>query len=111
MLRIAILALAVTVLCLPICAQTDDFGDADPVRLFEHGQSAHARGEFEKALEFYEQAIKVRPEFPEAEFQRGNALVSLARFDEADAAFRRAISLKKNWSLPYSALGVSAHEA
>jgi tetratricopeptide (TPR) repeat protein len=105
LLRIAIFTLAVTVLCLPICAQTDDFGDADPVRLFEHGQSAHARGEFEKALEFYEQAIKVRPEFPEAEFQRGNALVSLARFDEADAAFRRAISLKKNWSLPYSALG------
>ena len=62
-------------------------------------------GEFEKALEFYEQAIKVRPEFPEAEFQRGNALVSLSRLDEADAAFRRAIALKKNWSLPYSALG------
>jgi tetratricopeptide (TPR) repeat protein len=63
-------------------------------------RGAHARGEFEKALEFYEQAIKVRPEFPEAEFQRGNALVSLSRLDEADAAFRRAISLKKNWSLP-----------
>src|SRR6185436_134133 len=26
--------------------------------------------------------------------------------DEADGAFRRAISYKKNWSLPYSALGV-----
>ena len=104
-LRISVFTLAVTALCLPICAQTDDFGDADPVRLFEHGQSAHARGEFEKALEFYEQAIKVRPEFPEAEFQRGNALVSLSRLDEADAAFRRAISLKKNWSLPYSTLG------
>jgi tetratricopeptide (TPR) repeat protein len=89
-------------------AQTDEgFGDgsADPVRLFERGQSAHARGELEKALELYEQAIKVKPEFPEAEFQRGNALVSLARFSEAEGAFRRAIALKKNWSLPYSALG------
>jgi len=84
------------------------FGDdaADPVRLFERGQSAHARGEIEKALAYYEQALKVRPEFPEAEFQRGNALASLGRLDEADAAFRRAISYKKNWSLPYSALGV-----
>jgi tetratricopeptide (TPR) repeat protein len=105
LLRIAVFTLVVIVLCLPIYAQTDDFGDADPVRLFERGQSAHARGEFEKALEFYEQAIKVRPEFPEAEFQRGNVLVSLSRLEEADAAFRRAISLKKNWSLPYSALG------
>jgi tetratricopeptide (TPR) repeat protein len=89
-------------------AQTEEaFGDdaTDPVRLFERGQSAHARGEFERALGFYEQALKVRPEFPEAQFQRGNALTSLGKLTEAEAAFRAAISLKKNWSLPYSALG------
>src|ERR1044071_5561331 len=107
-LRVATCFALVSV-CLSVRAQTVDvFGDdaADPVRLFERGQSAHARGELEKALAFYEQALKVRPEFPEAEFQRGNALASLKRLDEADAAFRRAISYKKNWSLPYSALGV-----
>src|SRR6185369_6186543 len=84
------------------------FGDdaTDPVRLFERGQSAHARGEIEKALGFYEQALKVRPEFPEAEFQRGNALASLGRLADAESAFRAAISLKKNWSLPHSALGI-----
>ncbi|HEY2964442.1 MAG TPA: tetratricopeptide repeat protein [Pyrinomonadaceae bacterium] len=89
-------------------AQTEEaFGDdaTDPVRLFERGQSAHARGELEKALGFYEQALKVRPEFPEAQFQKGNALAALGRLDEAEAALRAAISLKKNWSLPYSTLG------
>jgi tetratricopeptide (TPR) repeat protein len=115
--RKRVLLVAVCIALLPLClnasasvsAQTiEAFGDdaADPVRLFERGQSAHARGEIEKALAFYEQALKVRPEFPEAEFQRGNALASLGRLAEADAAFRRAISYKKNWSLPYSALGV-----
>ena len=92
----------------PAAAQTDEaFGDdaTDPVRLFERGQNAHARGELERALGFYEQALKVRPEFPEAQFQRGNALASLNRLDEAETAFRAAIALKKNWSLPYSALG------
>lgn len=85
----------------------DGLGDdeTDPVRLFERGQRAHAHGELEKALGFYEQALKVRPEFPEAEFQRGNALASLKRLPEAEAAFRLAISYKKNWALPYSALG------
>jgi tetratricopeptide (TPR) repeat protein len=100
---------ALVSVCPNTAAQTvDTFGDeaADPVRLFERGQSAHARGELEKALGFYEQALKVRPEFPEAEFQRGNALASLGRLGEAEAAFRRAISYKKNWSLPYSALGI-----
>ena len=99
--------------CMGLCfaavrAQTvEAFGDdaTDPVRLFERGQSAHARGELEKAIGFYEQALKVRPEFPEAEFQRGSALASLGRLPEAEAALRLAISYKKNWSLPVSALG------
>jgi tetratricopeptide (TPR) repeat protein len=88
-------------------AQTDDaFGEAaDPVRLFERGQNAHARGELEKALEFYAEAIKVRPEFPEAEFQRANVLVALKRPAEAESGCRRVLELKKDWSLPYAALG------
>lgn len=88
-------------------AQTDDLSDAaaDPVKLFERGQNAQARGQNEVALEFYEEAIKLRPEFPEAEFQRGTTLMSLARFPEAESAFRRSIELRNDWSLPYSALG------
>jgi tetratricopeptide (TPR) repeat protein len=92
----------------PTRAQTEDaFGDgaADPVKLFERGQSAHAHGDLLKALEFYEEAIKVRPEFPEAQFQRGNALLGLGRLAEAESGFRQAIELRKNWSLPYSSLG------
>ena len=88
-------------------AQDDPFGDsaADPIKLFERGQSAHSRGDLEKAIDFYEQALKVKPDFPEAEFQRGSALASLGRLKEAEAALRLAISQKKNWSLPHSALG------
>jgi tetratricopeptide (TPR) repeat protein len=96
------------VLVHPLAAQTvDAFGDsgADPVKLFERGQSAHARGDLVKALEYYDEAIKVRPEFPEAEFQRGNVLAALGRSAEAETSFRHAIELQKNWSLPYSALG------
>ena len=103
----------------PLAAQTADaFGDAgaDPVKLFEQGQNAHARGDslkdpkeklesYQRALEYYDEAIKVRPEFPEAEFQRAKVLTSLERYAEAETSLRRAIDLKKNWSLPYSALG------
>src|SRR5215207_7830255 len=106
--KVLLTAMSVALLSVCAAAQTEEaFGDsaADPVRLFERAQSAHARGELEKALGFYEQALKVRPEFPEAEFQRGNALTSLGRLAEAEAAFRLAISYKKNWSLPFSALG------
>jgi tetratricopeptide (TPR) repeat protein len=89
--------------------QTEDaFGDAaaDPTKLFDRGQNAHAHGDLQKALEFYEAAIKLRPEFAEAEFQRGNVLVTLGRFAEAESGFRRAIEIRQNWSLPYATLGV-----
>ena len=108
---VAAFAIALVLICGCACAaraQTDDaFGDgsADPVKLFERGQNAHARNDLIKALEFYEEAIKVRPEFAEAEFQRGNVLVGLGRFQEAESAFRRTLELRKDWSLPYSALG------
>lgn len=108
LLSASCMLLLVLSIAAPINAQTQEaFGDdaTDPVRLFERGQAAHARGELERALGFYEQALKVRPEFPEAQFQRGNVLASLDRLDEAETALRAAISLKKNWSLPYSALG------
>ena len=87
-------------------AQVDDIAgnDSDPIKLFERGQNAHAKGDLDHALAFYEAAIKLRPEFPEAEYQRGVALVSLNRLDEAERAIQRAIELRKDWPLPYGAL-------
>jgi len=93
--------------CSTAAAQADEFGNSpsDPIKLFERGQDAHAKGDLKLALEFYEEAIKLRPEFPEAEFQRGQALISLNRNDDAELAFRRALELRPNWVLPYTKLG------
>jgi tetratricopeptide (TPR) repeat protein len=77
----------------------------DPVQLFQQGQDAHEAGDFNRALEFYERALKVRPDFPEAEYQRANAFVSLERLPEAENSFRHAIELQSEWPLPYLALG------
>src|SRR5216683_7070588 len=88
-------------------AQTDDptDGETDPVKLFERGQNVHAKGDLARALALYEGALKLRPEFPEAEYQRGVALVGLGRFPEAEKSFTHAIELRKDWVLPMSALG------
>jgi tetratricopeptide (TPR) repeat protein len=88
-------------------AQTEDptDGETDPVKLFERGQNAHAKGDLSRALALYEGALKLRTEFPEAEYQRGVALVALDRSTEAEKAFTRVIDLRKDWALPLSALG------
>jgi len=78
----------------------------DPVEIFNQGQTAHEKGDFQTALSFYDEALKIMPEFPEAEFQRGNAFVSLGKTTEAEKAFRRALELRADWTLPMTSLGV-----
>lgn len=78
----------------------------DPFELFEKGQIAHEKGDYETALKFYDEAILAMPEFPEAEFQRGSIFQTLGKFVEAEKAFRRAIELKRDWTLPIAELGL-----
>src|SRR5262249_43929876 len=102
------LLLVLAVLCCQLAVAQDDDpanGETDPIKLFERGQNAHAKGDFTRALALYEAAIKLRPEFPEAEYQRGVALVNLGRNPEAERAFTNSIALRKDWVLPHAALG------
>src|SRR5919202_2338046 len=102
-------ALALVCACASVAAAQDDDLDPDhaddPVRVFERGQDAHAKGDLARAVELYDAALRLRPEFAEAHYQKGVALVALKKFPEAEAALRRAAELKKDWSLPQAALG------
>ncbi len=79
--------------------------EEEAMAFFDQGQNAHEKGDLNKAVELYSKALKILPEFPEAELQLGNALVSLNRLDEAELAFRRAVKLRDDWSLAYANLG------
>ena len=101
-------ALALTCAARAAAQDTDEFGDAaaDPVKLFNQGQDAHAKKEYERAVELYDAALKLKPEFAEAEFQKAAALVALKRPAEAEKSYRRAMTLKPTWALPPAALGL-----
>ena len=88
-------------------AQSDDpaNGETDPVKLFERAQDAHAKSDLKKAIELYEAAIKLKPEFPEAEFQRAMALLMTNRKTEAVEGFNRAVALRPDWAMAYSKFG------
>lgn len=98
------------VLCLgssAICFAQDDEENqsGDAVALFVSGQDAHEKGELAAALQFYEKALAIVPEFPEAEYQRANAFLSLGRADEAEKSFRHAVELRSDWTLALAGLG------
>ena len=104
----ALTFLLVVLCCQLVPAQTDDptDGETDPVKLFERGQNAHAKGDIARALAFYEGALRLRPEFPEAEYQRGTLRWWPSRDRlKPKRLSTRAIDLRKDWVLPFSALG------
>ena len=82
-----------------------DDGSAEAIKLFQQGQDVHEKGQLSAAIDLYDKAIAIIPEFPEAELQRGNALVSLGRMDDAEKAFRRAVELRGEWTLALANLG------
>lgn len=90
-----------------VLAQTDDpaNGETDPVKLFERGQDAHAKGDTKLAIQLYEAAIKLKPEFPEAEFQRAMILVVTNHQAEAIEGFKRTVALRPDWAMAYSKFG------
>jgi tetratricopeptide (TPR) repeat protein len=87
-------------------AQDSDLGDDDPVRIFNRAQDAHAKGDIERAIELYDAALKLKPDFAEAEYQKGVALISLKRTTEAEPALRHAAAIKSDWVLPQVSLGL-----
>ncbi len=59
--------------------------------LFEVGQAAHQRGEWEKAIENYTAALKLDPSLWQIELQLGLASLSLNRLADARKAINRVI--------------------
>src|SRR6476620_8626580 len=80
-------------------------GSDDAVAVFNQGQDAHEKGDLKTAIELYQKALKIIPEFPEAEYQLGNAYLALNQPENAEKSFRRAIELREDWSLPMASLG------
>lgn len=86
-------------------AQDDEDGANDAVVIFNQGQELHEKGDLRGAIRLYEKALETVPDFPEAEFQKGSACLSLGDLDEAEKSFRRASELRENWTLALASLG------
>jgi tetratricopeptide (TPR) repeat protein len=88
-----------------VCNAQSSAGEGEPVSLFQKGQDAHERGDLKAAVEFYGAAIKLKPDFPEAEYQRATALLQIGNKSQAERGYRRALELRPDWAPPYAALG------
>ncbi len=77
----------------------------DAVAVFNAAQDLHEKGKLAEALRLYEEAIRIEPQFAEAEYQRGIAQLSLGKSLDAERSFRRAVELRPAWTLAMASLG------
>jgi tetratricopeptide (TPR) repeat protein len=63
-------------------------------QLYSAGRSLMGEGEYEKALPYFVEAIKINPNHAEAYFQIGYCLAKLGRYPEAIEPYREAIRIK-----------------
>lgn len=88
-----------------VSAQETDDPVQDAVAIFNQAQELHEKGDIAGAIVLYRKALKVFPDFPEAEYQCGSAQLSLGQTANAEKAFRRAVELRPDWTLPLTSLG------
>ncbi len=65
-------------------------------------------GDAETAAEQFRMLIEMKPDFPRAQTNLGLQLMKLEQYDEARAAFEKAIEQDKNDAVAYNHLGVLA---
>jgi tetratricopeptide (TPR) repeat protein len=64
---------------------------------FGEGKVLEAKGEFEKALKAYGEAIKLNPEFAKAWFYKAKLHAQLGQMDEALRCAKETMKLNPSW--------------
>lgn len=88
--------------CLCLAAAFLAAGCGDP---YQKGLDFLARGEFEKAAQFFLQQTRLHPDDPRAYNELGFAYVRLKMYDQAGPAYATAIKLKPDYVDAYLNLG------
>ncbi|WP_066426589.1 tetratricopeptide repeat protein [Anabaena sp. 4-3] len=65
--------------------------------LFELGNLLYAAKEPEAAIASYDQAVKIKPDYHKAWYNRGTALDDLGRYEEAIASYDQAVKFKPDY--------------
>ena len=69
--------------------------------------SFYGLNQLENAIESYEQAIKIKPDYIDAHNNMGSLLMKVGRNDEAIESFKLAIKVKPDFADPYNNMGIA----
>ena len=76
-------------------------GNEDALSFYNQALSLKAAGQLESTVEKYDAAIRLKPDFFEAHYNKGNALLELDQYFKAIASYEVAISLKPEFVMAH----------
>ncbi|QIZ73184.1 tetratricopeptide repeat protein [Oxynema aestuarii] len=74
---------------------------------FERGKEQFNLGQYEEAIASCNEAIRLRPDYPEAYYNRGGMQHILGQYEEAIASFNEAIRLRPDYPEAYALRGAA----
>jgi tetratricopeptide (TPR) repeat protein len=80
-------------------------GNTLAVIYFDRGVTLYNIREYDRAIQDYDQALELNPQFAQAVFSRGNALGEKGQFDRAIQDYGQAIKLNPNYAIAFNNLG------
>jgi tetratricopeptide (TPR) repeat protein len=78
-------------------------------RFYSQGVAQLSRDDYARALQFFERAVELDPNYPEAWYQAGFCYGVLNRHQDALKASRQAARLRPDWAEAYVNIGASSY--
>ncbi|MCJ7444802.1 MAG: tetratricopeptide repeat protein [Methanotrichaceae archaeon] len=89
-IKLGLSLIVLSILCMPT------FGQTTAEEWFSKGNVLGMQGKFDEAIQAYDKAIDLDPNFAKGWKTKGSALFGLGKYDEAIAAYDKAIQLDPN---------------
>ena len=89
------------------CTTTQEIKETDPVALLNQGKDFDEKGQYDRAIGYYNKVIEINPRFTEAYKRRAGIYVIKGKYDKAISDCNKAIEINPRYTEAYNYRGLA----
>src|SRR5919199_4796448 len=93
--------------CTAVLTNGDEAAQVRAVTFYNRGNAYRYKGDTERAIADYSEAIRLKPDYALAFYNRGDAYANKSRYDDAIADFSEAIRLQPDDASAFNSRGIA----